>query len=432
MARIGKYELWQICVALALAALLLASLTLGLQASRGVTGFLFGLSGAWFVVALAGFLSERARLAGFGEARPQGEGTDRDGRHQHQPLRDLNRLVESIGDPVIVVSPDGMVILANSRASEILGLSRPLIDRFVEEVVTKAELLDRISRGRRGERWQGSVRLPNPDGVKVCDVSIVPLTDEAPAGVVVTLRDITALDGALQLKTDFVANASHELRTPIAAIKGAAETLSIAGNDEQMRNRFIGMIEAHVVRLEDMVSDLLDLSKLESESMAIETKPVNMTELAGELSQLLYDLCTKRDVEIEFDIHEDATTITSDRRLLVLILKNLIENATKFTSEGSPVSVSIRPIGDAWEFRVTDRGQGIPLQQQQRIFERFYQVDPARSGAQRGTGLGLAIVKHAVRLLQGDVDVESVWNQGTTMVVNLPKRIDMGSVSGSA
>ncbi|GAB5496558.1 MAG: hypothetical protein Phyf2KO_16380 [Phycisphaerales bacterium] len=431
MARIGKYELWQICIALALAALLIASILLGVRASSMVIGVFFGISGAWFVVALAGFLSERARAVGIGEPLPTIESAGRDSRSQPKPLRDLNRLVESIGDPVIVVSPEGKVILANSRASKTLGLSKPLVDRFVDEVVTKAELLDRISRGRRGERWRGSVRLPNPDGVQVCDVSIVPLTDEVPAAVVVTLRDITALDGALQLKTDFVANASHELRTPIAAIKGAAETLSIAGGDESMRSRFIGMIEAHVIRLEDMVSDLLDLSKLESESMAIEAKPLNMTELAGELSQLLYDLCTKRGVEIVFDIDDEAQTVTSDKRLLVLILKNLCENAAKFTAEGTSVSVSVKPIEDNWEFRVSDRGQGIPLQQQQRIFERFYQVDPSRSGGQRGTGLGLAIVKHAVRLLQGDVDVESVWNQGTTMVVTLPRQIDPSAAAES-
>jgi len=250
----------------------------------------------------------------------------------------------------------------------------------------------------------------------------VPLSDERPASVVATLRDITELDGALKLKTDFVANASHELRTPIAAIKGAAETLTIAHADEAMRTRLVGMIESHVLRLEDMVSDLLDLSKLESESMKLELKAVSLGVLAEEMSGLLEDLCQKRNVTLEFDIAPEVESIRTDKRLLVLIAKNLIENAAKFTAEGTSVRIEAQS-GDkpgSCVIRVTDRGQGIPLAQQQRIFERFYQVDPARSGTQRGTGLGLAIVKHAARLLDGTVEVDSVWQQGTTMIVTLP------------
>ena len=209
---------------------------------------------------------------------------------------------------------------------------------------------------------------------------------------------------------------------PIAAIKGAAETLSIAQGDEAMRNKLVGMIENHVLRLEEMISDLLDLSKLESEAMRLELKPVSLGTLVEEMAELLDDLCAKRKVSLAFEIDSACETIRTDRRLLVLIAKNLIENAAKFTAEGTAVRVEARP-GErpgSCVIRVSDHGPGIPLAQQQRIFERFYQVDPARSGAQRGTGLGLAIVKHAARLLDGTVEVESVWQQGTTMIVTLP------------
>lgn len=422
MARIGRYELWQLCGYAALGTLLWASLAIALRWHAWVIGMGWGMTFALAGVALVGFLVSQPRP--FPPETPLAPKVEPDEPADPETDRSqkLDELIEAVGDPVIAIGPDGVVMYANMRASKILGLARPLTGRYVEEVVTKAELLDRISRGRRGEHWRGSIRLPSAGGVKVCDVSIVPLSDERPASVVATLRDITELDGALKLKTDFVANASHELRTPIAAIKGAAETLTIAHADEAMRTRLVGMIESHVLRLEDMVSDLLDLSKLESESMKLELKAVSLGVLAEEMSGLLEDLCQKRNVTLEFDIAPEVETIRTDKRLLVLIAKNLIENAAKFTAEGTSVRIEARS-GDkpgSCVIRVTDRGQGIPLAQQQRIFERFYQVDPARSGAQRGTGLGLAIVKHAARLLDGTVEVDSVWQQGTTMIVTLP------------
>jgi len=417
MARIGKYELWRISSVFALASLLIASVAVALGWPSWVAGLLVGTTLAWASVALAGFVSTELT------EHPVPEPIGRPVPPAPNPrLVELNELVEAIGDPVIAASPDGVVVLANTHASNMLGLAKPLAGRHVEEVVTKAELLDRFSRGRRGESWRGSVRLPTPGSIKVCDVSIVPLSTLAPAGVVATLRDITELDGALQLKTDFVANASHELRTPIAAIKGAAETLMLAADDEAMRTKLVGMIQSHVNRLEDMVSDLLDLSKLESEAMAIQTKPIGMQDLAAELSQLLYELCQTRSVELTFDIDPAVATICTDKRLLVLIVKNLLENAAKFTAEETTVSLHATKVSgtESCQIRVTDHGPGIPLSQQQRVFERFYQVDPARSGTQRGTGLGLAIVKHAVRLLDGEIDIESVWHRGTTMVITLP------------
>lgn len=426
MARIGKYELWQLCGYAWLITLAWASLAMALRWHGWVIGLGWGMTLALAGVALIGFLvsqpapfrsEQEIAIEPDPEPRPEPE----IGR-----LDRLDELIEAVGDPVIAIGPDGVVVHANMRASRILGLARPLTGRYVDEVVTKAELLDRISRGRRGEQWRGSIRLPSAGGVKVCDVSIVPLSDERPASVVATLRDITELDGALKLKTDFVANASHELRTPIAAIKGAAETLTIAQGDEAMRTKLVGMIESHVLRLEDMISDLLDLSKLESEAMRLELKPVSLGSLGGEMTELLADLCAKRDVSLVFDIDPACETIRTDKRLLVLIAKNLIENAAKFTAEGTSVRIEARPDDSPHScvIRVSDKGQGIPLAQQQRIFERFYQVDPSRSGAQRGTGLGLAIVKHAARLLDGTVEVESVWQQGTTMIVKLPAHTD--------
>jgi two-component system phosphate regulon sensor histidine kinase PhoR len=264
--------------------------------------------------------------------------------------------------------------------------------------------------------------------------------------VLLALRDITELAGAGQVKTDFVANASHELRTPIAAIRAAVETLTDAGGtpvDPAMRDRLIGMIAGHSVRLEQLAGDLLALSRLEAPEAALELGLVPVAELAQALGGMFEQPCRQRNLKLEVQTDPPGLDLVlrTDRRLLVLILENLIDNATKFAYPDTTVRVVFRAVqgvggvgvgtdtkavnGSAKpagvRIEVIDEGLGIPAGQQNRVFERFYQVDAARTGSpRRGTGLGLAIVKHAVKRLDGNVWARSVWKQGTTMVVELP------------
>jgi len=265
--------------------------------------------------------------------------------------------------------------------------------------------------------------------------------DEACVGL--TLRDITELALAVQLKTDFVANASHELRTPLSSIRGAVETLREGGvDDAAMREKFLGMIAANAARLEEMVRDLMELSRVESAEAPLEMSKVKIAELCASVVAMFEpphsEVCRERSLEVRVEIEAGLEEMRTDARLLQLILKNLVDNATKFAFEKTAIRIVVerlairdpRPatvdeVGIVC-FRVIDQGVGIPIEQQARVFERFYQVDPSRTGlratktARRGTGLGLAIVKHAVKQLGGTVRVESVWQQGTTMVVELP------------
>jgi two-component system phosphate regulon sensor histidine kinase PhoR len=259
----------------------------------------------------------------------------------------------------------------------------------------------------------------------------------------VTLRDVTELVKASELKADFAANASHELRTPIASIRGAAETLTgPARDDPAMLDRLTGMVAANAARLEALVNDLLDLSKLESADTPAAIAAVNLGDVVAGLREQFEAICIRKGLRIVAEIDPRAATIRTDPVLLDLILRNLVENATKFARDGTPVVVSAEPApippdpvnpppaglegATGVRIRVRDEGLGIPIAHQQRIFERFYQVDRARTGGsvQRGTGLGLAIVKHAARRLGGQVGVESVYQQGTTMVVELPRCLD--------
>ena len=212
-----------------------------------------------------------------------------------------------------------------------------------------------------------------------------------------------------------------------------------------MRTRLTAMISGNVSRLEEMVRDLLDLSRLESTEAPANPEPVSLGELAAALSDDFGPALKERRLSLRFEIDPGVERLRTDPRLLELILKNLIDNASKFAYEGTTVRVLASP----WtpergpgaqdqepgvRIRVIDRGVGIPISQQQRVFERFFQVDPSRSGFahRRGTGLGLAIVKHAVKALGGTIGLNSVWKQGTTMIIEIPGCLELqGDVTGA-
>jgi two-component system phosphate regulon sensor histidine kinase PhoR len=253
-------------------------------------------------------------------------------------------------------------------------------------------------------------------------------TRTATGGALLVLRDVSTMANTLQMKTDFVANASHELRTPIAAIKIAMETLQdVYGDDTQQSEWCITIIEGHVKRLEEMLRDLLDLSRLESPDAEPKLAEVKPWDLYAIVRSTLGPTARQKGVDLRFgDDPITPDSFRSDERLLHLVLKNLIENSVKFTAPGGTIILSMIAIEHhgkpAVELKVTDTGIGIPPEHLDRVFERFYQVDSARSGtAGRGTGLGLAIVKHAVAALGGSVRLTSTVGKGTTVTCILPQ-----------
>ncbi|MBX3364857.1 MAG: PAS domain-containing protein [Phycisphaeraceae bacterium] len=345
-------------------------------------------------------------------------------------------VIDGVDAPVFATDGSGVVTVCNSAASDLLvsGGGR-VVGRTLDELVSHADLLTMHEAAMNGRSQFRRLRMVGDGSVRVFDVTAaaLPRDPSLPAGrheVVLTFRDVTELAQAMQLKTDFVANASHELRTPLAAIRGAVETLAEVGDTSSaIRQRLTEMIAQNSMRLEDLLNDLMDLSRLESPETAVKIHHFDLGELAQGLRGVFESVLGERRLELDFDIAEGARFLETDRHLIELALKNLVDNACKFAREGTVVRVRVslqEPTGPGRahgaRFEVTDQGIGIPLQHQQRIFERFYQVDPSRSGdpRRRGTGLGLAIVKHAVRLLGGSVGVRSVWQQGTTVWFEVP------------
>jgi len=311
---------------------------------------------------------------------------------------------------VLLLDPSGARLFANraladlvgeapGRATELhpLGLQRAVETAKSSGTVSRAEVeLDSPS------RWLRATALPvGADGATL-----------------LVIRDITQARRLTGARRDFVANASHELKTPVASIRAAAETLRDGAiDDPPAARRFTEQLEREAVRMSRIIADLLDLSRLESGSEMDDD--VRLDIVAADEAERMDDVARTRGVTLLVD----AATVPAVRgssRDLSLMVRNLIDNAVRYTGEGGSVDVSVRPDAGAVVLRVSDTGIGIPQRELPRIFERFYRVDRARSRETGGTGLGLSIVRHVTENHGGGVTVESELGQGTVFHVRLP------------
>lgn len=335
---------------------------------------------------------------------------------------DLDAACSLVEDLVLVFSARGQIRAANDAAAHFFGTGAAgLKGRSLEDVFPQPEIHELDRAARASGRADCEVAIAAKHGRRLFQVRAAMLPGGALA---VVLRDVTDFQSALRLGGDFVSSVSHEMRTPLASIKAALETLEQSVRDDpHMTHRLLGMIDQNVDRLEALTSDILRLSQLETAGQPAERATVEIRPILDSIIALLEPLFSERRLKMETQIPDELWSVRTDARLFELILKNLLENAGKFAFEDSVIRIVATPIEpDATRWQVIDRGIGIPLDQQSRVFDRFYQVDTARTGSsrRRGTGLGLAIVQNAVRALGGTIAVESVWQQGTTMSVELP------------
>lgn len=322
----------------------------------------------------------------------------------------LAAVLDQMAEGVVAVDAMGRVLLVNPALSQLLGVDAVEARgrRYLESLrhVGITELLGSVLReGRAAAR---EMRLFSPDE-RIFEGHAAPLLqDGRPSGALLVLHDITRQRRLEQVRRDFVANVGHELRTPLASIKGFAETLREgAVDDMEHRLEFLRIIEEQADRLTKMVDDLLDLSAIESGHRPARLEPTDIeTILAGSVRSFA-PLAAERGLALEVVPVPDLPKVMADGDQLRQVLANLLDNAVKYTERGGRVDVR----AEAWEggVRVTvrDTGMGIPAADLPRVFERFYRVDKARSREIGGTGLGLAIVKHLVEAHGGEVCVES-------------------------
>jgi two-component system, OmpR family, phosphate regulon sensor histidine kinase PhoR len=348
----------------------------------------------------------------------------------------LRALMDTMPDPIVAADAQGRIVLLNAPAALLLSVSpyEVLNQKLVnvvndEQIVQLYEAL--LSGGKTqnaGDAVQREIRLVR-GGQRLIYQAVA--RRMVSGSCLLVLRDVSALANAVQMKTDFVANASHELRTPIAAIKIAFETLrEVVHDDPNQTDRCISVIDSQLRRLEEMLRDLMDLSRVEASELKPHMAKIKTSDLLAVLRSSLGTLARQKNVELSLDDHDPAaaTEIYTDTRLFNLLVKNLVENSVKFTPAGGKVSVTIRQAepsemgGGEVTLTVADTGIGIAREHLDRVFERFYQVDSARSGsAGRGSGLGLAIVKHAAYALGGSVKLDSMVGVGTTITCLLPQ-----------
>jgi two-component system sensor histidine kinase SenX3 len=237
-------------------------------------------------------------------------------------------------------------------------------------------------------------------------------------GIVAVLDDVSDRRRLEAVRRDFVANVSHELKTPVGALCLLAETL-LAENDPNVSQRLAGRIQAESLRVNRIIEDLLDLSRIEAEEHP-PREPLRASLIMAEAVERVRSAADQRHVKILVEEPEPPVTLMGDRRQLVAALNGLLENAVKYSDEGSSVEVFGRADGGWVELVVRDQGIGIPSSDLERIFERFYRVDHGRSRQTGGTGLGLSIVRHVVNNHHGLVHVESREGEGSTFTLRLP------------
>ena len=329
------------------------------------------------------------------------------------PAALLDELVDGIPDPAALLDGRGQISVANSALASLFAREQ-CEGRTLLELSRSGELAEAASRALQGTRVRTEVRLPSSDLVVQASTSPV-----SGGGVLLVLRDLTEEKRLESVRRDFIANASHELRTPVSAISGAVETLLAGGVklDSDARG-FVEMIARHADRLARLTRDLLDLSRLESGQYPMEVGPIDV----GPFCDATFDLMRRRATEKRIVLGYDGPAslrVLADRRALEQVLVNLLDNAVKFTPEGGHVTLLADGAGSFAVLSVLDSGPGIEPRHRERIFERFYRVDTGRSREAGGTGLGLAIVKHLVQAQGGQVGVES-GRGGSRFWVRLP------------
>ncbi len=327
-------------------------------------------------------------------------------------------VVSSMGDGVVVIDNSGMVTLANKRATKLFGPS--LTGKKMIDISRDPRLLELIEEGQsRLGAVNGEISINEASPI-ILHVTLSPfIRNMKNLGGVIVFHDITDLKKLENMRKDFVANVSHELKTPLTSIKGYAETLIEGGiDDRENALKFTGVIKKNADRLSRLVNDLLTLSNIELGKVEFHIRSVNVADAVHSVFSTLEQKGIEKGLKLDSEI-DVSLSLLADRDRLEQILLNLVDNGIKYTEKGS-VAVSARKEGGEVVVSVSDTGAGIPKRDLSRMGERFYRVDPARSRELGGTGLGLAIVKHLVASMGGTFFVGSEEGRGTTVRFRLP------------
>ncbi len=335
----------------------------------------------------------------------------------------LHAILSGMVEGVLAVDGDDQVLFCNRAACALLD-SEDLLSqkKKIWELVHVIDLLDLLAKVRyQGKSARGEIVIRSGGREVILEGAATPFEGGFGKGIVVVLHDLTSLRKLERIRRDFVANVSHELKTPLTTIKGYVETLlSGALHDEGNNVRFLEKIEAHVNRLSYLVRDLLSLARIESEEHATPLSPAEWQPVVEECLKNYEVVLVEKKLTAAVEPPPEPVVVLGNSEAMAQVLDNLLDNAVKYTSVGGKVTIRVYKREGQGCLDVEDTGIGIPEQDLGRIFERFYRVDKARSRELGGTGLGLSIVKHLVQSMHGTVTVASQIGKGSRFTVKIP------------
>ncbi len=331
--------------------------------------------------------------------------------------------LDGMREGLLVVDRDMRVIASNPAAHRLFKLSPERIgSQRLTEITRNPAIYTAFLDALKGNERSGVEVETHGPGRRVFDLRVVPLStgeNKDASGAIGVFFDITQLERLERVRQEFLSNVSHELRTPLTAILAFVETLESGALDEpENSRRFLAIIRKNATRMQDLIDDILELSAIEAGNVNVEPAQIELCPLINDVVTALAAKASSREIEVENQV-SPGTIVIGDPKRLEQMLTNLIDNAIKFNRDGGQVTIDCE-IGERTRIRVRDTGEGIPAQHLERLFERFYRVDRARSRELGGTGLGLAIVKHLARAHGGEVKVGSELGKGSVFEIDLP------------
>jgi two-component system phosphate regulon sensor histidine kinase PhoR len=374
----------------------------------------------------AGDLEARSGLEGEDATADLGRTLDKLARGLSSSLKELRGerdrmagILEGMQEGVLLLDSKRRIVILNPALREMLLLPADAVGKPLLDVVRHAELRDLFDEAAKDDE-------PTTQEVEIGSIKprrllarVARMPGEA-RQLVAVFVDVTEVRKLESMRRDFVANVSHELRTPVTSIRSAAETLiDGAAQDPKAAAAFIAIIDRNAQRLQSLVEDLLDLSRIEARGFRLTIEPIDLKPIFSQVLGLFRDRAGKKNVSLEERAAGALPKVRADRRALEHVLTNLIDNAVKYCGSGTHVWLAVSVSPEAVTVSVSDDGPGIDERHLPRVFERFYRVDAGRSREVGGTGLGLSIVKHLVEAMGGTVAVESKLNAGTTFSFSL-------------
>jgi two-component system, OmpR family, phosphate regulon sensor histidine kinase PhoR len=334
----------------------------------------------------------------------------------------LKAMFTGMVEGVIAIDNQTRIRFCNKAAYDILKPStKDARGHFLANIDGFVQLKDLAEKVLKHKSYlEEDLNLETPNEAKRIEVH-ASFLERGDGGALLVLHDITHIKKLERIRSDFVANVSHEIKTPLTSIRGYVEILlSEEENDEQTKKRFLGKIQANSDRLLQLVQDILELARIESDTHELELKPLDVNAFLKEFLTHFEDITHAKELQFSKNLLDKPVIVYTDEKALKQVVENLVTNAVRYTPAKGHIQVHLQTIDKTCLIQVQDTGIGIPKKYLGRIFQRFYRVDKARSREAGGTGLGLSIAKHLVSSMQGQIDVQSEVNVGSTFTIRLP------------